>query len=141
MSQLRLHTDAENARHAVLFYSLCEENVTPSELQEMAGPTTSPLASIRDAKIRRMLKEHGALKELPDLATKCAMVPELLMADGSDDPEVSIARRQLLCVVQALMVEGLLERKGTRAFVATQKLKSMDAPPPQAKFLECGFTW
>jgi hypothetical protein len=116
-----MHTDAENRWHAEIFYSLFKESVTLAELQEMAAQVRLPVTPLRHAKIRRILDKHGAIDQLLHLATRCAMVPEVLMPDRpTDDLESALLRRQLLCATQDLMVEGHVERKGPRTFGLTE---------------------
>jgi hypothetical protein len=120
------HTDAENRWHAELFYSLFKEKVTLAELQEMAMEVKLPLINLRHAKIRRILEQHGAVDQLQELAARCAVVPELLMADcrPTDNVEIAIARRGILCALEDLMREGIIERVGPK-FRLTAKGRTM----------------
>lgn len=91
MSPNKLHSIDENAWHAEIFCSLRKENVTPAELGEMAVQMKTGVIPLKHAKIHRILNKHGALKELPELAMRCAMVPELLM----EYPPLAFRKRRL----------------------------------------------
>src|SRR5215469_13884767 len=112
------HTDNGYAWHAKIFYSLTQNNVTVAELQEMATHPPTSVPSLRHEKIRRILDQHGALAELPELARRAATVPEVLMGDNPPDPDLESAleRRKILCAIDDLIAEGKVERVGPRRF-------------------------
>ena len=111
-------TDEEYAWHAEIFYSLTQNDVTVAELQEIAGQAPMSVGSLRHDKICRILDQHGALAELPELARRAAIVPEVLMGDNPPDPDLesALGRRKILCAIDDLIAEGKVERVGPRMF-------------------------
>jgi hypothetical protein len=61
---------------------------------------------------------------LPELAERCAVLPELLEGGDSSDPDRAILNLQTACTLQELIAEGYLERIGHGTFKWTDK-----APP------------
>jgi len=108
------HTDEENRWHAEIFNSLSEEIVTPGELEDMAAETSQWCSDLRHETIRRILEKHSALAALPELARRCAIVPEVLDGPG-DDLETGIEQRLLLLALEDLISAGYVEVRGQGA--------------------------
>jgi hypothetical protein len=82
MSKIELYADEQNLWHAEVLYSLFKHNVTLAELQEMVAQMKRKgivFHNPRFAKILKSLQDQGALGALPDLAERCAVMPELLL--------------------------------------------------------------
>ncbi len=130
MSTINGHSDAENRWHAEILYSLFKQKVTLAELQEMAAQVQSPPGTVlenqRYCDILIPLDEQGAAGELPDLAERCAVLPELLEGGDSSDPETAIRHLFIGCIFQEFVAEGYWERVGPGRFRRTDKV------PPQS---------
>jgi len=110
---IQLHTDAEDRWHAEILYSLFKQKVTLAELQEMAAQMQSPPGTVfKNQRYWEILKsfdhDQAAIGEFPDLAERCAVMPELLEGGDSSDPETAIFHLQLQCIMQELVAEGCL---------------------------------
>jgi hypothetical protein len=130
MSTINCHSDAQDRWHAEILYSLFKQKVTLAELQEMAAQVQRPPGTVlknqRYCDILIPLDEQGAAGELPDLAERCAVLPELLEGGDSSDPETAIHHLHVQCIMQELIAEGYFERVGPRRFRRTDKV------PPQS---------
>ncbi len=126
MSTINCHSDAENRWHAEILYSLFKQKVTLAKLQEMAAQIQSPpgtaLKNQRYCDFLIPLDERDAAGELPDLAERCAILPELLEGGDSSDPETAIRHLYIDCILQDLVIEGYIERLGPRRFRWTDKV-------------------
>jgi hypothetical protein len=124
---IQLHTDAEDRWHAEIFYSLFKQKVTLAELQELAAMMRSPHGTVfKNQRYSEILDsfEHdqAAIGEFPDLAERCAIMPELLEGGDSSDPETAIRHLHVQCIMQELITEGYLKRTGHGTFMRTDKV-------------------
>jgi hypothetical protein len=74
------------------------------------------------------LDEQGVIGQLPDLAERCADMPELLEGGDSSDPETAIFHIHAKCVMQELIAEGYLKRIGHGTFMRTDKTMPKSGP-------------
>jgi hypothetical protein len=125
---IELHTDAEDRWHAEIFYSLFKQKVTLAELQEMAAQLRSPPGTVfKNHRYWEILKsfdddDEAAIGQFPDLAERCAVMPELLEGGDSSDPETAIRHLHVQCVMQEMIAEGYLKRIGHGTFMPTGKV-------------------
>jgi hypothetical protein len=126
---IELHTDAEDRWHAEIFYSLFKQKVTLAELQEMAAQLRSPPGTVfKNHRYWEILKsfddddDEDAIGQFPDLAERCAVMPELLEGGDSSDPETAIRHLHVQCIMQEMILEGYLKRTGHGTFMRTHKV-------------------
>ena len=127
MPTIELHTDAEDRWHAAILYSLFKQRVTLAELQELAAQVQSPPGTrFKNYRYWGILKsfdhDRAAIAEFPDLAERCAVMPELLEGGDSSDPETAIHHLHVQCIMQELIAEGYLKRTGHGMFMRTAKI-------------------
>jgi hypothetical protein len=99
MSKIERHTDDEDRFHAEILYVLFRHKVRLAELQEMAAQMRCPSGTVfnneRYAVIRESLIALDAVAELPELAIRCAVMPELLEGGDSADAAIFDLRTRL----------------------------------------------
>jgi hypothetical protein len=118
------HSNNENIWHAKIFYALTQANVTPAELQEMAAQGSRSLINLQQERIRKILEKQGALAALPELARRCAIVPEVLL-DRRTDAEDAIKHRMILCFLEDLITAGYCEVVGQGMPMAFRFIKEL----------------
>jgi hypothetical protein len=115
MSKLICHS-ATNRWHAELLYSMFKLKVTLAELQGIAAQMQSPPGTVfknqRYLEILGSLHQAGMVDELPELADRCALMPELLEGGDSSDPDTALRHLATLCAMQDMNAQAMVEWNG-----------------------------
>ena len=99
MSKL-VNPSAKNRWHAEILYSLFKQKVTLAELQGIA-------TQMRYLEILKSLPKPGMVDELPELAERCALMPELLEGGQPSDPDKALRHLTIRCAVQDVNAETI----------------------------------
>src|SRR5271165_4181623 len=124
MSELN-HSDAENRWHAEILYSLFKLKITLAELEGIAAQMRSPPGTVfrnqRYLEILERLREPGMIDELPELAERRALMPELLEGGDASNPDTAFRHLITRCVLQDMIAQSKAVRCGPGTFMFTDK--------------------